>query len=307
MAEPISWQIKNLKLFKCAGLCLCLLLASDYVMASPTSDGLQAFRGGDEHLAESYWRVPAEKGNYQAQFYLSVLYGNGKGALEDQSLSIIWLRQSADFGFAPAQFNLGNHYFQGRWVAQNHQTARYWWLLAAEQGWEGAQYNLGNIYYRGIGVVRNRGQAEYWLKLAAASGSQPAKNILLEMSVEGVALPKEQGMQATALGKTSSRVSGLDLGTQWVMSQPKHYRTVQLLATTDLPQCAREAKEVRQLVKLELVTYRYRVKGALYCALLVGSYASDESAQAAVARLPESLKKGKPWVRWFKSLQKRAL
>jgi len=273
-----------------------LWLASFSVVASPIEDGLQAFRSGDEVRAEKLWRAPAENNRFLAQFFLSVLYGNGKGELEDQVLSMQWLRRAADAGFAPAQFNLGNHYFQGRWIEQSHQQARFWWQLAAEQGWEGAQYNLGNIYYRGIGVVKNREQAEYWLKRAAATGSKPAKEILRRLQVSGVGSAID--------GTVKSDLLTID--TEWVRSQPEQNRTIQLMATVDLSLCPTESIKMQRRFGIKVAIFHYKSKGSTYCALLTGSYVDAAQARTALTHLPEMLRKRKPWLRSFRSLRNRA-
>jgi len=298
------------------------------VSASKINEGLQAFRSGDERLAETHWLKLAESGNAKVQFYLSVMYGNGKGSLESRRLSLIWLEKSADSGFAPAQFNLGNHYFQGRWVTQDLSKARYLWQLSAEQGWEGAQFNLGNIYYRGVGVKINRGQARYWLTLAASSGSEPAKNILKEMveddkntrmlsepssSLVEVAISSESQQVSSKNPlkdrpqNTRSNLSDLEVGASWIKSRDGDNWTLQLLASEKLEQCIAESQKIRQQLDKKLVAFRYQMNQTIFCAVLVGDFDTREMAWSALSKLPKGITRGKPWARKFMSLQKRAL
>lgn len=301
---------------------LILLFVAFAASAGPMNDGLEAFRSGDEPLATYHWQPLGKRGNAKAQFYLSVIYGNGSGSLEDSDLSILWLKRSVKGGFAPAQFNLGNHYFQGRWVSQDLAKAKKLWQLSAKQGWEGAQYNLGNIYYRGIGIKRNWGQAQYWLELAAKSGSKPAIAILakMERKEEGApsqspssfdkfaaefVMPGKDRAQNQSISVSVAKASDLDGGREWVMAQNPNNWTLQLLASEEMDRCLEASKEISQQLKASIFAYRYQIKRKLHCALLVGSFSTRDEAWSLRSQMPLDPARGKPWARKFKSLQKR--
>ena len=79
-----------------------------------------------------------------------------------------WFRRAADQGDALAQFYLGVMYNEGRGVPQDYAEAAKWYRLAADQGDAQAQYNLGLSYARGEGVTPDPIAAHMWLNLAAA-------------------------------------------------------------------------------------------------------------------------------------------
>ena len=60
-----------------------------------------------------------------------------------------WYRLSADQGNADAQFFLANMYSQGSGVTQDYREATKWNRLAAQQGMARAQLTLGVAYYGG--------------------------------------------------------------------------------------------------------------------------------------------------------------
>src|SRR6185295_6948428 len=74
----------------------------------------------------------------------------------------------ADDGDAVAQFYLGVMYNEGRGVPQDYAEAAKWYKLAAEQGDALAQYNLGLSYARGEGVTPDPVLAHMWLNLASS-------------------------------------------------------------------------------------------------------------------------------------------
>ena len=79
-----------------------------------------------------------------------------------------WFRRAADQGDALAQFYLGVMYNEGRGVPQDYAEAAKWYRRAADQGDAQAQYNLGLSYARGEGVTPDPIAAHMWLNLAAA-------------------------------------------------------------------------------------------------------------------------------------------
>lgn len=80
---------------------------------------------------------------------------------------VLWCRKAAALGSVAAQFYLGLLYQEGRGVPQDYATAADWYRRAAEAGSIEAQYNLGNLYEKGLGVPRDPGQALRWFRRAA--------------------------------------------------------------------------------------------------------------------------------------------
>lgn len=79
-------------------------------------------------------------------------------------------------GDARAQFWLGVMYDQGKGVPQDAREAEKWFRLAANQGDADAQYNLGGMYAKGQGVPQDNVMAYALYNLASSSTQQAATN-----------------------------------------------------------------------------------------------------------------------------------
>ncbi len=134
---------------------------------SPYEKGREAYGRKDYRAALREWRPLAEQGHKRAQFYLGVMYGNGRGLARNHLEASKWYRRAARQDYARAQYNLGLLYAKGRGVRRNHVKAAGLYRKAADQGYAKAQYNLGIMYMRGRGVSSNRTRAYKWLSLAA--------------------------------------------------------------------------------------------------------------------------------------------
>lgn len=92
-------------------------------------------------------RAYAEEGYAEAQYYLGLMYDDGKGTERDAALAAEWYRKAAKQGIAAAQSNLGAMYETGDGVQTDHIQAEKWYRLAAEQGDEEAQRRLDELKY----------------------------------------------------------------------------------------------------------------------------------------------------------------
>ena len=84
---------------------------------------------------------------------------------------LIWLAKEGD---ADAQYYLGIMYEEGKGVPQDYKAAVKWYTLAAEQGSAKAQYNLGAMYFNGQGVIQDNVYAHMWINIAGSNGSEGA-------------------------------------------------------------------------------------------------------------------------------------
>ena len=79
------------------------------IPAAPTvSTGtlsLKAMEGDAKALAELRGR--AEKGEVSAQYFLGLIYANGRGVAKDEVEAVKWYRKAAEQGDADAQGILG--------------------------------------------------------------------------------------------------------------------------------------------------------------------------------------------------------
>ena len=133
-------------------------------------EGVDAYNKGDYKTALREWQPLAEQGDVDAQFYLGVMYENGRGLPQDYKEAIKWYKLSAEQGDAEAKYNLGVFYDKGWGVPQDYKEAVKWYRLSAEQGYADAQYNIGVSYELGDGVPQDYVRAHMWINLAASNG-----------------------------------------------------------------------------------------------------------------------------------------
>lgn len=87
----------------------------------------------------------AEEGYAEAQYYLGMMYDDGKGVERDATLAAEWYRRAAEHGIAAAQSNLGAMYETGDGVQTDYIQAEKWYRLAAKQGDEEARRRLDEL------------------------------------------------------------------------------------------------------------------------------------------------------------------
>ena len=112
-------------MFKLLPVCLILLVCP--VQAAPDINFVKKLAG---------------KGHAEAQITLGLMYAQGKGIAEDDTLAADWPHKAAVQEHAEAQFNLGTMYSRGREVSEDVVLAAEWYLGAAQQGHAEAQYRL---------------------------------------------------------------------------------------------------------------------------------------------------------------------
>ena len=142
---------------------------------SDYQDGLAAFQRRDYGAALKEFRPLADRGEALAQFYIGVMYEDGRGVTRNYGEALKWYRKAADQGDALAQYFLGVMYDSGRGLAQDYKEAVKWFLKAAEQGNVSAQYNLGEMYAKGQGVARDDVQSDMWFIIGAKNGYEKAR------------------------------------------------------------------------------------------------------------------------------------
>lgn len=94
-------------------------------------EGRWAYERGDYATAWRKWRPLADQGDAPAQFYLGLMYDEGKGVPQDYTQAVWWYRLAAAQGNAAAQNNLGIMYVKGWGVSQDYAQAYGWFTRAA--------------------------------------------------------------------------------------------------------------------------------------------------------------------------------
>jgi hypothetical protein len=134
------------KLFRATLPALFVVVAIGATIASPFTDGYEAWQRGDYAKATSLYREGAEQGDANAQFALGNLYLWDKGVPHDDVEAAKWISRAAEQGHADSQSLLGALYIKGRGVTRDVAKAAKWYRKAAEQGVAEAQRYLGSMY-----------------------------------------------------------------------------------------------------------------------------------------------------------------
>tara|TARA_B100000029_G_C17485813_1_gene927205 strand:- start:5 stop:547 length:543 start_codon:yes stop_codon:yes gene_type:complete len=121
----------------CLALSL-LLFSATSAWSADWKKGWDAYDKGDYATAAKRYSLAAEQGYDYAQYFLGLMYYEGKGVSRDYSAAFKWHSLAAEQGFALAQHKLGVMYVLGRGVIQDIVYAHMWWNIAASQGDEGA-------------------------------------------------------------------------------------------------------------------------------------------------------------------------
>lgn len=303
-------------------LAVVLLAWLPVAKADDTGRGLEAFQKGDLAAAHGFWLQAAEAGDGQAMFLLSDLYRRGIGVEQNQRTALKWLESAAKRGYALASYNLGGLYLNGIEVESDPAQAAIWWRRAAVQGLPQAQYNLGSLYYRGLGVERDHVQARWWYQQAAEQGSERAKAMLSRLTAQApltidnpppaAALkvaPNELAATPGGLKTAKSvaadptildRLSALALGPDWLRRQPGDHFTVQVFASQDVDAIHKLLTTHR--FSRQVAVYAFMRNGQRWYGVVFGRFADVTAAKQGMTELPESLHKGKPWVRRIQDL-----
>ena len=146
---------------------------------------MNCYAQGDYEQAVKKYRIAAELGDANSQFWLGRLYQQGQGVKQDYQEAVKWYRKAADQGNSYAQNNLGRLYQQGRGVKQDYQEAAKWYRKAAEQGNSYAQNSLGWLYEYGRGVKQDYQEAAKWYRKSAEQGNKYGQYDLARMYEKG--------------------------------------------------------------------------------------------------------------------------
>lgn len=97
----------------------------------------------------------AEAGDLQAQYYLSVMYEEGRGVERDPALSHEWCTRAAQGGDRQSQYRLAKILETGRGLPKAKLRAAWYWLeKAATAGHTQARFELGLRHLFGSCGVR---------------------------------------------------------------------------------------------------------------------------------------------------------
>lgn len=155
-----------------------------------TQDAQAIFEQGKRHYdAKEYaeaaecFRIAAQQGHPDAQYYLGNCYLTGRGIEKDLSEAVRWYSAAANRGHLDAQYALGYCHARGWGVKQSHSMAFMWYKKAADSGHAGAINSVAWTYAFGgaAGVKRNKEEAIRLFLINAKRGDQYAIRQLREL------------------------------------------------------------------------------------------------------------------------------
>jgi TPR repeat protein len=170
----------------------------------------------------------ARSGNPEAQYWLAMVYEEGRLVPWDIPQFENWLVKSAEQGFVRSEEALG------RVLKDRDRPASERWLLrAAEQGDPEAQFWLGAAYEENWYGTTDNQVAAKWFEKAAAQGHPDAQVSLAQMYEDGRGVEQSYGMAAEWYRKAAEHVPDLggagqgrnDLGLLYLdgLGVPKDY------------------------------------------------------------------------------------
>jgi len=155
-------------------LTICVLFWSQFATAG-IDDAVTKLNKGDFTAAFEEFKVLAQQGDAEAQYYLWQMYFKGRGTSQDYAQGLKWIQMAAEHGLVKAQVSLGYLYLNGRGVPKDYSRAVEWLTKAAEQGDAVAEYDLAIQYENGQGVPQDYKQAVEWYGKAAEHGDADAQ------------------------------------------------------------------------------------------------------------------------------------
>ncbi|EEX50347.1 Sel1-like protein [Pasteurella multocida] len=131
----------------------------------------------------------AQKGDYQAQANLGILYAKGQGAPQDLEKAYWWFSEAAEKGSVKAINNLAVFYLQGHGVKKDIKHSIKLFERTASSGSQDAMVVLGQIYENELKQLKN---AFKWFKKAAEAGDYNAKYRIALMYEHGEGTKKNK-------------------------------------------------------------------------------------------------------------------
>ena len=143
--------------------------------------------GVSENQKESFkwYLIAAERGDYDAAFYVAWSYDNGIGTDKDYVEAVKWYRIAANHGSSSAMNNLAVCYENGQGVEKDEGEAFSLYLKAAEAGSIVAANNVSVCYEEGTGSEINPQQALLWKEKAAEGGNSKVQGKLAKWYFKG--------------------------------------------------------------------------------------------------------------------------
>ena len=159
--------------------------------------GLQDYKQKRFFKALNSFTKSAELGNPLSQYYLGVMYSEGKAVKQDIEEAKKWFRKSSEQGnqdslkalkklsteikknpvTSEEQYQFASDYYKEKIYSEAFK----WFTKSADQGNNNALYYLGIMYQKGEGVGKNFDEAKKYYKKSSLGGCLEAKTALEEL------------------------------------------------------------------------------------------------------------------------------
>lgn len=165
----------------------------------------------------------AQAGVQEAQYFLAVIYSEGRLVPRDMVASHQWMLKAAEQGYVPAELGMGEMYLVNAKTGPvpNYADADRWLRLAAIQGDAEAQFWLGAGYERGLFGSIDYREALKWLQRASAQGLPDAQYCLGGMYEAGEGVPESDEIAARWYRKAADHFS--DVSGVWEAEVQMNY------------------------------------------------------------------------------------
>ncbi len=182
---------------------------------------------------------------------------------------------------------------------------------AAAAGDADAQYALAYMYYYGIDIAENPPEAKLWMRRAAAQGQPQAIQALKLVQISAAEEPPVATQSVTVTQASKTKIVATVRQAQVKPAQTQSVQTakkaspnsysIQLAASVDLPRLKKYV--MTHHLKGKAGYYQACINNTAWYILIYGHYANRKQALQALQALPVSLKKQKPWLKSYETIQ----
>lgn len=163
--------------------------------------GLSYLKGLNGHKidyakAKNFLFPSADKGNGDAQYYLSLMYSSGIGVDKNPQEAVRWLIKAADNMQIDALRELGKRYVEGRDIEKDEVLGTFMTSMAADRGNATAMNDMGYYYSKGIAFDQNKKEALRYYQMAADRGDVIAMSNIAKIYYNGEGI--EQNLAKSA-------------------------------------------------------------------------------------------------------------
>lgn len=138
-----------------------------------------------------FFQKAAVQSNAEAEYYLSLMYRDGKGVAKDNDAHLKLMQKASDHGFGQASYELAERNLASH-AADSKQQGVEWLIKAADQGNMAAAKKLADSYMDGILVEQNYIEALKYAKKLADAGNSVGKLLIGKMHYYGYGTAKDE-------------------------------------------------------------------------------------------------------------------